>query len=158
MLEKERKKQEEAELKERKRKEREETKKRKEEEQRRRSEERAKKAELKAKQKAQKEEERARKAKERESTASTGRKRTGGGDEQSIRHTKRARTDRCSANEINRNECCVCFINYDNDPSGKDWVECACGRWLHEECADDCVVDDEGKERLCVICLNQLNK
>ena len=52
----------------------------------------------------------------------------------------------------------MCFINYDNDPSGKDWVECACGRWLHEECADDCVVDDEGKERLCVICLNQLNK
>ena len=144
-------------MKERKRKEREETKKRKEEEQRRRSEERAKKAELKAKQ-TQKEEERARKVKERESTASTGRKRTGGGDEQSIRHTKRARTDRCSANEINQNECCVCFINYDNDPSGKDWVECACGRWLHEECADDCVVDDEGKERLCVICLNQLNK
>ena len=154
MLEKERKKQEEAELKERKRKEREETKKRKEEEQRRRSEERAKKAELKAKQKAQKEE-RACKAKERESKASTGRKRTGGGDEQSIRRTKRARTDRCSANEINQNECCVCFIDYDNDPSGKNWVECACGRWLHEECADDCVVDDEGKG---VICLNQLNK
>ena len=117
MLEKERKNQEEAELKERERKEREETKKRKEEEQRRRSEERAKKAELKAKQKAQKVEERTRKAKERESKASTGRKRTGGGDEQSIRHTKCARTDRCSANEINQNECCVCFINYDNDLS-----------------------------------------
>ena len=37
---------------------------------------------------------------------------------------------------------------------GKDWVMCACSRWLHEECADDCVLDNTGKERLCPLCLN----
>ena len=38
--------------------------------------------------------------------------------------------------------------------TGKDWVMCACSRWLHEECADDCVLDNTGKERLCPLCLN----
>ena len=125
----------------RKRKERERKQKRKkEEEQRRKSEECAKKAELKAKQKTQKEEEKARKAEEKaKSKVSTGRKKGGSGDEPSVRQAKRARTDH-SVNEINQSECCVCIVDYDNDPSGKDWVECACGRWLRKDCADDCVM------------------
>ena len=28
--------------------------------------------------------------------------------------------------------------------------------WLHEDCADDCIVDDEWKEHLCHFCLNVL--
>ena len=50
----------------------------------------------------------------------------------------------------------VCaFMTYEEDESGKDWVVCACGQWLHKDCADDCVVNKEGNERLCSICLNQ---
>ena len=66
-------------------------------------------------------------------------KASGSGDEPSVRQAKRARTDH-SVNEINQSECCVCIVDYDNDPSGKDWVECACGRWLRKDCADDCVM------------------
>ena len=46
----------------------------------------------------------------------------------------------------------MCFVAYEDDQSGKDWVACACGRLLHDDCADACVVDSEGNERLCLIC------
>ena len=37
----------------------------------------------------------------------------------------------------------VVFVMYEDDQSGKDWVACACGGWLHEECADDCIIDSD---------------
>ena len=42
-------------------------------------------------------------------------------------------------------ECCMCFIMYEDiqDQTGKEWVECACRRWLHE----DCVLDNDGKDQ-----------
>ena len=55
--------------------------------------------------------------------------------------------------EIDTNVCCVCFGLYSEDISGADWIECGCGRWLHEECAEECVVDANGKERFCPTCL-----
>ena len=59
--------------------------------------------------------------------------------------------------EIDTNVCCVCFGLYTDDVSGADWIECGCGRWLHEECAEECVgecvVDVNGKERFCPTCL-----
>ena len=52
----------------------------------------------------------------------------------------------------------VCALSlYEDDQSRKD-VECAFGRWLHKDCTDDCFVDDEGKERLCLIRLNPFCK
>ena len=39
--------------------------------------------------------------------------------------------------DIDTNQCCVCFRTYEedvNDETGLEWVECACQRWLHEEC------------------------
>ena len=51
----------------------------------------------------------------------------------------------------------MCFTSYEDnvkERTGKDWVMCACSRWLHEECADDCVLDNTGKERLCPLCLS----
>ena len=54
------------------------------------------------------------------------------------------------------NVVCVCFVAYDNDQSGKDWGACASGRWLHEDCTDDCMVDSDGNERLCFTCLNRV--
>ena len=127
MLEKKRKKQEEAEVKERKKKEREEAKNRREAELKKRSEEHAKKAELKAKQKAQKEEEKTRKAKGR--AASAGRK-WAGDNERKRKPAKHPRTDHSSSSAFDQSECCICFVTYEDDQSGKDWVECACGRGL----------------------------
>ena len=28
----------------------------------------------------------------------------------------------------------ACFVHYDQDETGADWVSFACGRWLHEDC------------------------
>ena len=59
---------------------------------------------------------------------------------------------RAQEDTIDESRCCVCFTSYEDDVkerTGKDWVMCACSRWLHEECADDCVLDNTGKERLC---------
>ncbi len=42
--------------------------------------------------------------------------------------------------------------------TGADWLACACGRWLHEECVDDCTKDEEGKDRICPYCLDDLSK
>ena len=150
LKEKERKKQEEAEMKEKKRKEREEVKKRKEEEQRKKAEERARKQEQRAKEKAQKEAQRAKKGKEKQ-TATVGTKRG-----PSTRFTRPSKSPRMEISSSNDNKCCVCFVAYDDDQSGKDWVACACGRWLHEDCADDCVLDSDGNECLCFVCLNRL--
>ena len=88
---------------------------------------------------------------------SAGRKRAGD-NERKRKPAKHPRTDHSSSSAFDQSECCICFVTYEDDQSGKDWVECACGRWLHEDCADDCFVDDEGKERLCLICLNQFCK
>ncbi len=40
--------------------------------------------------------------------------------------------------------------------TGADWLACACGRWLHEECVDDCMKDEEGKDRICPYCLDDV--
>ena len=52
--------------------------------------------------------------------------------------------------EINQNECCVCFRSFKDDKkekNGLEWVQCACSRWLHEECIDyDLTVNAQGKE------------
>ena len=39
----------------------------------------------------------------------------------------------------------LCFVRYEDDiiwGAGTEWISCACGRWLHEDCAEDCVADD----------------
>ena len=59
--------------------------------------------------------------------------------------------------DIDENTCCMSFGSYDDDvieQSGRDWINCACGRWLHEECAEDHGVDDNGKDRFCSYCLD----
>ena len=54
---------------------------------------------------------------------------------------------------VDTNMCCVCYVLYSEGVSGEEWIECGCGRWLHEECAEDCYVDNSGKERFCPVCL-----
>ena len=43
----------------------------------------------------------------------------------------------------------MCFVTYEEDilsEPGKDWVGCACGQWLHEDCAEDCVLHSSSRE------------
>ena len=53
------------------------------------------------------------------------------------------------SSEINTDQCCVCFVEYLDDvtnSSGAEWIECACGRWLHEDCAVVHALNAAGKE------------
>ena len=57
---------------------------------------------------------------------------------------------------INTDECCECLGTYEDDMCsglGEEWVECACGRWMHEKCIDQVVIDAAGKERFCSFCV-----
>ena len=48
---------------------------------------------------------------------------------------------------IDDGEFCMCFTKYEEDirdQSDKEWVECVCERWLHEDCAKDSVLDNDG--------------
>ena len=39
---------------------------------------------------------------------------------------------------IDINQCCVCFIHYQDDvaeANGRNWIACSCGHWLHEDCS-----------------------
>ena len=61
------------------------------------------------------------------------------------------------SSEINTDQCCVCFVEYLDDVanrSGAEWIECACGRWLHEDCAVDRALNATGKEIFCPHCLS----
>lgn len=49
--------------------------------------------------------------------------------------------------EIKTDECCVCFELYSENVSGVEWIECACGRWLHENCGEQCIIDTDGKAK-----------
>ena len=138
MEEKERKKKEELEEKERRKKEREEKKKQREEEQKRKAAERAKRAEEKAEEKAKKAEEKEKKAEEKakkaeekakQTAVKCARKRKAAGESSTATSSKKSRVD--STTSVNPNICCTCFVHYDQDDSGGDWVACACGRWLH---------------------------
>jgi len=51
---------------------------------------------------------------------------------------------------INTDICCICFGSYeDDDGTGRDWVQCCCGRWIHEDCMDP---DPQNSEKLCPLC------
>ena len=174
LKEKEKKKQEEIEQKEVRKKEREEKKKKRELELQRKAEERV----IKAKEKVEKENERKRKAEEKaqkiteekaqnaKKTGGKKKKRTG---ESAPKHgasaagpsaPKQRKTRESTATEletIDTNMCCMCFGNYDDDVLqglGANWICCACGRWLHEDCVEDCERDDEGNDRICPFCLD----
>ena len=50
---------------------------------------------------------------------------------------------------IDTDICCMCFTNYEDDvhDGNAEWINCPCGRWLHLDCAEDCITDQSGKER-----------
>ena len=51
--------------------------------------------------------------------------------------------------EIDVNRCCACFGMYADDAgTGREWLQCQCSRWIHEDCIDDDDVDVEQ----CIFC------
>jgi len=50
----------------------------------------------------------------------------------------------------NETQCCVCFDDY---VEGDEWVQCTCGRWLHEDCIIEVIEDSNGLPRLCPYCI-----
>lgn len=173
--EKEKKKQEQLEEKERKKREREEKKRLKAEEMKKKAQERERKA-------AERERKRQEKAMEKEKKSRASNVRTRGkcttssnsvtstsllpntttSASASYSHTE-PRSSRnetsCESPVIDPNICCMCFVTYEDDVlegAGASWISCACGRWLHEDCAEDQIIDDDGKERNCSFCLDLL--
>jgi hypothetical protein len=64
-----------------------------------------------------------------------------------------------SDTNINDSECCECLCSYDDDVrdcTGAEWLQCSCGRWLHEECVDRVDHDSNGNELLCSYCLTNI--
>ena len=40
---------------------------------------------------------------------------------------------------------CAAFVlvSYDKDiNTGREWLQCSCGRWIHEDCIDEVVIDN----------------
>ncbi len=79
------------------------------------------------------------------SELSTGRKRPNPADAGSSRDARSREKENC---EVESDQCCVCFCSYEEDVSGSDWLECACSRWLHEDCVEECIIDSSGTENL----------
>ena len=154
--EKERKKQKELEDKERRRKEREDKKKVKEEEMKQKAELRAKKAEDRAQKITMKGRRRKGKGKERETTVEENvmRSHPGTSGHSVAPPTKKRRCQ--DLPEIDVNVCSVCFGEYGDDVlegMGVKWITCACGRWLHVDCAKSRIIDVNGCERFCPYCI-----
>ena len=74
----------------------------------------------------------------------------------SVPQRKKRKTASKNDDNINPKECCVCFRTFEDDEveeTGLEWVECACKRWLHEDCIDYATnVAVDGKELLCPYC------
>ena len=53
--------------------------------------------------------------------------------------------------EEDADHCCVCSGSYQEDiDTGREWIQCYCTRWLHEDCVDEEDIDANGK--LCPLC------
>ena len=89
----------------------------------------------------------------REKSVKIGEKRSscGSGKENNLR-PKRKRRENDMNSTINVDECCVCLGMYLEDlDTDRQWLECSCGRWIHEDCVDTEDVDNS-KMRLCPLC------
>ena len=159
--EKELKKQQEEQDKENRRKVREEKKKQREEEKlkkaqekKRKDEDKMKKANEKELVKAQKAEEKKRRA-EMKRQAEAREQAEGDVQEASSSRSLRTRQPQRSSPMIASNRCCVCDQTFEEDMElggGVEWVQCACLRWLHEDCVFESSIDSNGKEKLCPFC------
>ena len=69
------------------------------------------------------------------------------------RKKRKTTNDDMTNDDIDPNQCCVCFRTFTEDElekTGLEWVECVCKRWLHEDCIDYATNVDV--ELLCPYC------
>ena len=53
----------------------------------------------------------------------------------------------------------ACFGTFEEDialGNQAEWAMCTCGKWLHEDCVSEIIVDANGKLRMCSGCGVQL--
>ena len=68
-------------------------------------------------------------------------------DEGGASCSKKARLDTA----VNSDLCCVCFGSYEEDAgTDREWLQCKCGRWIHEDCVD--YDDSTADGSLCPLC------
>ena len=80
--------------------------------------------------------------------------RSRGPSKQKSSHTQpNAKRSKSNADEeIDVNRCCACFGMYaDNAGIRREWLQCRCSRWIHEDCIDDDDVDIE-QSIFCPLC------
>ena len=54
---------------------------------------------------------------------------------------------------IDPNVRCTCFGSYDDDAgTGREWLQCQCGRWMHEDCVEECDFDATGDMSFVLEC------
>ena len=146
-------------VREEKRKQREEENLKKAEQKAQREEERKRKREIKEEERKRKEQGRAAKRLKTSATTEAHTSHSSG----SVQPTRRSLrectntlvTKRVQVDTEDSNRCCVCCQTFSEDVemgTGVEWLQCACGLWLHEDCIIDCVTDSSGKERLCPFC------
>ena len=136
------------------------------EELQRKAEERACKAAEKARKQAEKEKktqeriaERAKKAQEKVSKAPATRKRprstATSTETRALDEELRLKTPKAIDDSIDFDRCCACFGLYAEDAgTDREWIECSCSRWIHEDCVENVIYDANGKELLCPVCLS----
>ena len=92
----------------------------------------------------------------RQGGASTSRKRPVSSD--STQNRIRQKASRLSAlNYIDPNQCCSCFGLYEDDVgTGYEWLQYCYSWWIHEDCVEDIVRGEDGKEKICPICLSEI--
>jgi len=69
---------------------------------------------------------------------------------------RRDQSGESTSEVIDPNKCCMCFVSYEDDVlkgAGTEWIFCKCGRWLHEDCVEDVVMDNNEEERFCFFVL-----
>ena len=120
--------------------------------------------EKKAEEKERKEEERAKKSRAgaTNKTAARAHPSRSGSEElqpkwilRDCRNLSVAQQLRGDTQDTDSNKCCVCLQSFEEDVElgfGVQWIQCACERWLHEDCVIDVITDSSGKERLCPFC------
>uniref|UniRef100_A0A1X7SHW6 Uncharacterized protein n=1 Tax=Amphimedon queenslandica TaxID=400682 RepID=A0A1X7SHW6_AMPQE len=116
-----------------------------------------KKMEIEEKQKRK--EERERKKKEKEEAAANKKRRNAQSKKKGQKKGKTTSSSETVATSVATDyssdiyECSECSQTYNEDNSGEEWVQCACGSWMHEKCIIDVVIDENGKERFCPVCI-----
>ena len=64
--------------------------------------------------------------------------------------------DDTTTDDYDDNQYCVCFRTYEEDQieeTGFLWIRCVCGRWVHEDCYYEVVMDKNGRELICPYCV-----